>query len=953
MMRTIKGLAIVLTLLWCDVSIAQFRYFSLSEGLPSNTVYDLFQDSDGFIWAGTAAGLGYHNGRRFVPIESLSGKTVYSICEPLRDGNLWVGTNEGILLVNRESRSSEPVSITIDGRSVPELPAFRIVSDTDQNVWVGGYGSGIFRYSTDTRTWKHYETVQNSVRHIMTGIDKNVWVCASGSYLYRYNPAKDDFDSIQIKDKFSSATMERAACACQDSNGDLWICSVDAKLFKLSLIDMQSVMIALSFPGETITPRAIVERFPGELVIGTNSGLLSFKTREMSLSRLDNGDRTHNGMLNDRFVHSICKDIDGGLWVGTFFGGVNYMSSGANHIGIIYPSLNCGNIISVMAESGGDTVLIGSDDGGLSVYNSRSGSYARKDIDSSHRNLNIHALLSEYEDIWLGTFGNGLYRLDQNLRVKRHYTQADVDKGDLNVYSAYRDGAGVLWVGTKRGIAIYNKERDNFTRVLELEENSDVTDVAEFAGDIWFASQGCGLIRYDTSSGSIDILQEKDERSPKSVTCLQVYDNSLFAGGDGVLATVDLTGKVNLVEGVLRKNELVQGLAADYSGLWITTNQGIICHESGSRPLYYDSDDGLVNNQFTQKSILRLSNGSILAGTSGGINSFRPEDLKNNQIHRPLKVAITEFAEIAKNGLRVARPISNRIVLKRDISSVAIELSAINYQSRSKVVYKYRLNGYESRWNTVPGDELANGLVYGYLKPGLYTFEVAAAPSSEDDFGETSVMSIEVQSTVKALALKVLTYFLVLALLSALVMSLLANRAMRSLRSQTIGLILGTGVKYSESERIVRRADRQGGISPLVDSSIELSTILSLNGGKDAGDKFISGVCSFISENISNPGLSVDDIAREMNVSRATVFNKIKSGLYMTPSQMIKLMRLERAADELCKYNVRVSDVYDAVGFVSASYFTKLFHKEFGVTPKDFSKKYKDGQTWRKDIFSL
>ena len=952
-MRIIKGLAIVLTLFWCEASFAQFRYYSLSEGLPSNTVYGIFQDSEGFIWAGTTAGLGYHNGRRFVSIESLSGKTVYCVCEPTKDGNLWVGTNEGIYLVNRESRSSEPITITIDGHPLSELTAFRIVSDTDHNVWVGSYGAGLFRYSPDTRSWKHYEAVRKSVRHIMTGIDKSVWVCASDPYLYRYNPAKDDFDSIPVKDKFSSVTMEGAACACQDSNGDIWVCSVDAKLFKLSLIDMQSVMISLSFPEETITPRAIVERTPGELVIGTNSGLLSFKTREMSLSRLDKGDRNHNGMLNDRFVHSLCKDIDGGLWVGTFFGGVNYMPSGANHIGTIYPGYNCGNIISVMAESGGDTVLIGSDDGGLSVYNSRSGNYTRKDVDPSNRNLNIHALLSEYDDIWLGTFGNGLYRLDPNLRLTRHYTQTDVDKGDLNVYSAFRDENDFLWIGTKRGIATYNPEGDNFTRVLELEDNSDVTDIAEYGGDIWFASQGCGLIRYLASSRSFDILQDKDELSPKSITCLQVYNNSLFMGGDRVFAKVDLTGKVNLVEGVLRKNERVQGMTADYSGLWITTNQGIIYYEDGSRPLYYDSDDGLMNNQFTQKSILRLSNGSILAGTNGGLNSFRPEDLKNNLIHRPLKVAITEFAEIAKNGLRVALPISNRFVLKRDISSFAIELSAINYQSRSKVVYKYRLNGYESRWNTVPGDELENGLVYGYLKPGLYTFEVSAAPSNEDKFGETTVMSIQVRSTVKAVVFKILTYLLILTLLLALILSLKANRAARSIRSMSIGLLLGTGVKYSESERKMSGKDQQGGISPLVDSSIELRTILSLNGGKDAGDKFISGVCSFISENISNPNLSVDDIAQEMNVSRATVFNKIKSSLYTTPSQMIKLMRLEKAADELCKYNVRVSDVYDAVGFVSASYFTKLFHKEFGVTPKDFSKKYKDGQTWRKDIFSL
>lgn len=67
---------------------------------------------------------------------------------------------------------------------------------------------------------------------------------------------------------------------------------------------------------------------------------------------------------------------------------------------------------------------------------------------------------------------------------------------------------------------------------------------------------------------------------------------------------------------------------------------------------------------------------------------------------------------------------------------------------------------------------------------------------------------------------------------------------------------------------------------------------------------------------------------------------------------MIKLLRLERAADELCKYNVRISDVYYSVGFMSGSYFTKLFRKEFGMTPKEFARKYKDKDAWRKDILN-
>ena len=332
-------LSLLLTLILIPgASWAQFRYFTKTEGLPSNTVNNLFQDSDGFIWACTSAGLSYHNGKRFIPVETLSGKTVYCVCEPFNNGELWIGTSEGLYSVKRESRVVEPIVINLEGQDLSGLSIFRIATDSDHNVWIGGYGAGIFGYSPKSGKWKKYDSVGKTVRHILIGKDKSVWVCAADKYIYRYNVAKDDFDVIPIRDKFSSVAMTMAACACQDSNGDVWICSVDSKLFKLSLIDMQSIMIPFDFPLETITPRAIEERTVGELVIGTNSGLLSFDTRHLTFSRLDKGDRNHNGTLNDKFVHALLKDIDGGLWIGTYFGGVNYMPSGANYVDTIYPA---------------------------------------------------------------------------------------------------------------------------------------------------------------------------------------------------------------------------------------------------------------------------------------------------------------------------------------------------------------------------------------------------------------------------------------------------------------------------------------------------------------------------------------------------------------------------------------------------------------------------------------
>lgn len=106
--------------------------------------------------------------------------------------------------------------------------------------------------------------------------------------------------------------------------------------------------------------------------------------------------------------------------------------------------------------------------------------------------------------------------------------------------------------------------------------------------------------------------------------------------------------------------------------------------------------------------------------------------------------------------------------------------------------------------------------------------------------------------------------------------------------------------------------------------------------------KFSGEVYNLILRHLSDPNLSIDSLSREMGVSRATIFNKIRSPTGLTPNVLIRKIRLEKAAELLCKPNVRVSEIYDQTGFMSGSYFSKLFKEEFGMTPKEFCDKGKD-----------
>ena len=102
-------------------------------------------------------------------------------------------------------------------------------------------------------------------------------------------------------------------------------------------------------------------------------------------------------------------------------------------------------------------------------------------------------------------------------------------------------------------------------------------------------------------------------------------------------------------------------------------------------------------------------------------------------------------------------------------------------------------------------------------------------------------------------------------------------------------------------------------------------------------DKLLVRMNEIIEENINKQDLNVAFIAEQLNLSRSSLFAKIKSLTDATPNEMIQEVRLKRAAQLLREGGHNVSEVAFLVGFNSASYFAKCFQKQFGVRASEFS----------------
>ncbi|RKS99729.1 substrate-binding domain-containing protein [Flavobacterium sp. 123] len=102
---------------------------------------------------------------------------------------------------------------------------------------------------------------------------------------------------------------------------------------------------------------------------------------------------------------------------------------------------------------------------------------------------------------------------------------------------------------------------------------------------------------------------------------------------------------------------------------------------------------------------------------------------------------------------------------------------------------------------------------------------------------------------------------------------------------------------------------------------------------------FIKKLNDFIGKNLENSSYTVEDLARDLTVSRVQLYRKVKAILGISISDHINNLRLDKSKELLKKSNLSISEIAYAVGFSSPNYFSTSFKNKFGVTPKEYKSK--------------
>lgn len=731
-----------------------FSTLSVREGLPSNVIAAVAQDTHDFIWIGTANGLCRYDGERFLTFkkgESTHSLPANNVNSLVVDGDyLWVGTWNGLCKLNTTTFDITRYDLG------PEASTIRTLClGTDGALWAGtGGGLCCLRDTGDTGdtftltryTHENSGLSHNTVRSLYQDPQGNLWV---GTYnqLNKLPPGAHHFETYDLKGSYKPSLQNNLI------SGDI---------------------------------RPVAHSGDSLLWVGTETGLCRFHTRTGAVDVYNE----KNTAFSNEVIKCIYPDDQGNLWLGTDFGlNVLNPATGQNHTYFHHPQQPyaiANNVIwQIFEDRGGVRWFVTAN--GLSRLNKYSDFYQYHPVSYTFENQTIGnqvkaILVTEQGIRWLATL-HGVIRIDPARGTQQIFdTHAPAPYRILlnNVYALEEDAYGRVWIGTAGGINVWD-EATHTMHAFTANDTSGLTSnyIARFTrgddGSFWVSAWEGGLFEVTGDLANLQHIRFQyagDFGTAQNVGAAR----ALWAIQYNHLYKIDL--QTHAQQPISAFNQLVQGrdigcLYYAYGSLWAGTHQGVIEYnpdqdtawfhpiETGNellidnlladdaghlwsavhnlllkfntadqRVALFPLDKDIPLKSFFAGCTARTADGRLLFGGDNGYLSVCPTIRPN--LYQP-RVCITTL-EVNNKVLHTGDTTGTLPILPQDVSqlqtlvlpatqrSLGFHFAALHYWQPAMNIYAYTLEGFDDDWHYTSGQR--NFAVYTNLVPGTYTLRV-------------------------------------------------------------------------------------------------------------------------------------------------------------------------------------------------------------------------------------
>ena len=720
----------ILTFFFLTVNVfAQFseldnyvtRTWTSTDGLPGNSISDILQSDDGYIYLGTYESLVRFDGYEFENINKYTNKdySFVSARSIFQDstGTLWVGSNdEGIQKISK----NETLRYSTDN-GLPNNSIRAFAEDKDHNLWIGT-ASGIVYLTPQGKfvTPKISENEKSEyvlVSQLYKDTADKIWMVTSANHgLYVYS--NETFERFKQLDSFGSYTV---SCVAQDLTGDLFICLSEKGIVKYSngkVTLLETGTILDSAPTYSI----VTDRF-GTIWFGTQKGIVIFKDGQYTTYE-------GNKSIMNCTINKLFEDREGNMWVTTDSEGLGKISLGKFRMTL----LNTG--VNAICEDKDGNVWIGSDEG-LMCYNNDLIRVENELTQFCSGTRIRHIALTPENDLLVNCYTKPAQVKYSNGKIYSWTTDEGLTGDKTRVSLQTKNGD--LWSGTTTGLSLIKPDGTikNYTSAQGFDCEYIMCLFEDKNGQLWVGTDGGGIYiirnyqilkKFTTSNGLagnvvFKIMEDKNGYfwacTGTGISMITADINNDFDG----LSFFNFTS-----EHGLQSDSIFQMIPDSNNTVWMICNRGISSAHftdfydvaQGTKQhlncKFYTQNDGLKSSGANSTALSMIdSHGRIWFTMTDGFALHDPLKVQNRNVlpfvHiQSVKVDDTEYTDF-----------SDTIIIPPGTKHIDIKYTGLSFIASEQNKFSHMMVGFDTDYSEFSTSRTAS---YTNLRPGNYSFNV-------------------------------------------------------------------------------------------------------------------------------------------------------------------------------------------------------------------------------------
>lgn len=704
-----------------------FKHINTSNGLSNPCILALTQDSFGRIWIGTEHGINIFDGNKVQSYENhiLERKALnnYRIKNIISDnkGNVFFISSSGLVKYDINTQT------------------FNTICEKSINSLFYHKGDIYFTSKKKLYKWNNYTNKEIFINRLPINatqiiIDDNYdkWIIADNGLYY----TKDFFDYKKISNHIFYYLYK-------SKSNQIWAGSKEKGLFRIYNPDSIVIYNKENSSSKGLLNnniRMITEDKKGNIWFGTFNGLYKYDVHKDSFKSYTRENK--QGSISNSSVYSVFIDKDNKLWVGTYYGGVNYTDLSQENFMYVTASDNKNSlshpVVGNMTEGNDGNIWICTEGGGLNLYdinNKTIKQFKSKKYPFYEPHTNLKSIIYDKENdyLYIGTLFKSLFKFDIAKKKFSNIININTVNNDLKTINIIEKKGDSLFISTDSNIYLYSLKHNKLRTIHKLTAKKFTHILIVNNNELWIDDNGIRV--YDIYN-----LKEKAEHKinkigiPYRITHMKQVSNGdiyLCTIGNGLLK---YDSKKNLIEQFSKTsstilNKYCYKVDETKKGNIISIgNEGVIIFDKKGKVLQFlKTGSSIPISSFTRDcGLFVASDSTIYIGGSNGLIAFKEKEyteINDTELYFSELYINNSHVSPSENNdiLNKALNCTDKIYLPSYVSKMEITFSSKkNITQFNQFSYEYRIKEIDKIWNNSVG----SSIIYSKLPTGKYTLEL-------------------------------------------------------------------------------------------------------------------------------------------------------------------------------------------------------------------------------------